>query len=144
MIEGFQPTDMKEIMRLWRTGNQAAHDFIAQAYWEGHEKQVEEMMPLSELYVYRKEAEIKGFIGISEASYIAGLFVDAAAQNMGIGSALLSYCKRRYLALSLHVYEKNKKAIAFYEKNGFQIVNKTVQEETGEMEYEMRWKENLV
>jgi putative acetyltransferase len=46
--------------------------------------------------------------------------------------------------LSLHVYEKNKKAIAFYEKNGFQIVNKTVQEETGEMEYEMRWKENLV
>ncbi|MGI6664912.1 MAG: GNAT family N-acetyltransferase [Christensenellaceae bacterium] len=95
MIEGFQPTDMKEIMRLWRTGNQAAHDFIAQAYWEGHEKQVEEMMPLSELYVYRKEAEIKGFIGISEASYIAGLFVDAAAQNMGIGSALLSYCKRR-------------------------------------------------
>lgn len=44
--------------------------------------------------------------------------------------------------LTLHVYEKNKKAIKFYQKNGFKIIKEDIDKNTNEKEYMMLWENN--
>ena len=93
---------------------------------------------MAEVYVYMMEGKIAGFIGIME-EYIAGIFVDRQARSKGIGKELLDYAKSRKTRLTLRVYQKNKRAVRFYEREGFQIQQKAVDENTGEKELLMAW-----
>lgn len=85
-----------------------------------------------------------GFVGM-ENHYIAGIFVKKQMQSKGIGKLLLGTCKKASSELSLHVYEKNKRAVKFYMGEGFKLLEKQVDEHTGEVEYFMKWcKEPIV
>ncbi|SCY54777.1 GNAT family N-acetyltransferase [Alkaliphilus peptidifermentans] len=101
---------------------------------------MKKVLPDATIYVYEENNEIKGFIGIIEKSYIAGLFVSNKYHSNGIGSKLLKKCKQDYPVLKLDVYAKNLKAINFYKKHGFKIEQKKENNETKEIEYSMIWK----
>ena len=72
--------------------------------------------------------------------YIAGIFVAKELRSHGIGRQLVNYVKQRYEKLSLEVYRKNIRAIAFYQREGFSILSEAVDEDTDEKEYIMVWK----
>ena len=93
----------------------------------------------AEIYVYKEKEEIYAFIGLS-STYIAGIFVKKEKQAMGIGRKLIQYCKSKYPELMLSVYEKNERAIAFYEREEFKIVKEEIDKTTNEKEYVMVWK----
>ena len=95
-------------------------------------------MPNSEIYVYIEQGKVKGFIGINN-NYIEGIFIDSDSQNKGVGTALLNKVKEEKMELRLNVYEKNIKAVKFYQKNGFEIVKETVDKENNEKEFRMMW-----
>ena len=100
------------------------------------------MIPQSEVYVSidNQSQAIQGFIGIDD-EYIMGIFVDAQKQSHGVGSQLLKFVKSRKKNLTLNVYQKNKRAIQFYLKNGFIIVEDGFDEDTMEKEYTMVYKD---
>lgn len=85
--------------------------------------------------MYEDGNEILGFIGM-DVDYIAGIFVAEGYQGHGIGHQLIEAMKRKK-RLSLHVNEKNTRAVAFYKKEGFCIENYLTEKETGENEYLM-------
>lgn len=97
------------------------------------------MIPQSEIYVYRDNEEILGFIGLTDY-YINGIFV--SRRSSGIGKSLIDYVKKLKVSLELNVYEKNKLAIKFYERESFRIVSKSTDESTGEAELFMVWNKN--
>lgn len=138
MIRKIKNIDIDEIMQIWQNENIKAHNFIPKEYWKENYEYVKKILPNSEIYVYIEQNKIKGFIGINN-NYIEGIFIDSDSQNKGVGTALLNKAKEEKMKLLLNVYEKNKKAIRFYEKNGFKIVKKSVDNETNEKEYEMLW-----
>ncbi|WP_010269148.1 N-acetyltransferase [Paenibacillus senegalensis] len=141
MIRQLHSADLHRVMEIWLETNIQAHSFIPQAYWQENASLVRELLPQADVWVYEQaDGDIGGFIGIMEASFVAGLFVDSNIQSGGVGSALLSYCKQKYPELSLHVYEDNIRAVRFYEKNGFTIVGEMVNDATGKQEYVMQWK----
>ena len=61
----------------------------------------------------------------------------------GIGKHLLEYVKQTHSTLSLGVYQKNKRAVSFYLREGFSILSEELDEATGETEYTMIWKEKM-
>lgn len=87
----------------------------------------------------QRDGEMAGFIGLME-DYAAGIFVKENYQSMGIGKTLLDYVKERRGELVLHVYEKNKRGLKFYLREGFVKVGEQLEEENQEWEYEMRWR----
>ena len=97
------------------------------------------MLPEAEVYVYEKDDDIRGFIGMME-NYIAGIFVDEKFRSCGIGRELLDYAKSVKKELSLSVYKKNQAVARFYLRNGFEISSEAEDEATGEIEMLMRWK----
>ena len=138
MIRKFENTDIDAVMQIWQNENIKVHNFIPKEYWESNYEYVKKLLPNSEIYVYIENDKIEGFIGINE-DYIEGIFVNSNYQNKGIGTALLNKAKEGKEELTLNVYEKNRKAIKFYEKNGFEIVKESVDKETNEKEYRMLW-----
>ena len=71
---------------------------------------------------------------------IEGIFVANEMQSHGIGKLLLDFLKEKKTKLSLNVYQKNTRAIRFYQREGFQIQCEGLDEATGEKDYEMVWK----
>ena len=55
-------------------------------------------------------------------------------QSCGIGKLLLDYIKDKKVSLRLNVYQKNTRAISFYQREGFIIQCEGLDEATGEKE----------
>ena len=141
MIRELQKTDIDTVSQIWLDANRDAHDFIPAEYWENNFLPVKKMLLQAEVYVYMDECknEIEGFVGLDQ-EYIAGIFVRKEARSGGIGKALLDFVKEKKQELTLNVYRKNERAVRFYEREGFQIVDRTVDKSTDEKEYLMKWK----
>ena len=71
--------------------------------------------------------------------YIEGIFISAEMQSQGIGKILLNYVKGKRNKLLLNVYQKNTRAISFYQREGFEIQCNGIDEATGERDYVMAW-----
>ena len=141
MIRKLQKTDIDTVSQIWLDANRDAHDFIPAEYWENNFLPVKEMLLQAEVYVYIDECKnrIEGFAGLDQ-EYIAGIFVRKEARSEGIGKALLDFVKEKKQELTLNVYRKNERAVRFYEREGFYIIERTTDESTDEKEYLMRWK----
>lgn len=101
---------------------------------------VKELLLQATVYVYEDNQEILGFIGLND-EYIEGIFVSDEMQSFGIGKALLNYVKDKRSKLFLNVYQKNTRAISFYQREGFEVKNSGLDEATGEKEYVMAWQQ---
>ena len=99
------------------------------------------MLLQSEVYIYEDNREIQGFIGLN-GEYVEGIFVSDEYQSQGIGARLLNYIKNNRDKLSLSVYQKNSRAISFYQREEFEIQCEDLDEATGEKEYVMMWQSN--
>ena len=107
-------------------------------YFYFHEMQVlnvinEDKRHLDQLWVYDDEGIIKGFMWV-DSQQIKKLFVEPVLQSKGIGSVLLIYATTELEATYLWALEKNTRAIAFYQKHGFQLTEERMLEE-GTTEY---------
>lgn len=138
MIKPFDRSKLDEVMTIWLDTNIDAHPFVPASFWKDNFEAVKGALFDADILIYEEEV-VKGFIGIVEQSYIAGLFVDKAYQGQGIGRALIEACKQKYSSLVLDVYVKNESAVKFYEKCGFQIKQTKLNEDTGEEENTMKW-----
>ena len=127
-------------MQIWLHGNLDAHVFIAASFWTEHFEMVRDLLPQAELYVHENEntGQIDGFIGLTE-NHIEGIFVAKAARSKGIGKALLEYAKSRKPCLTLSVYQKNERALAFYRHEQFVVQSEGIDEDTNEAEIQMLW-----
>ena len=140
MIRALQKADINRVVDIWLDTNLKAHSFISAQYWENNYELVKEMLSQAEIYVYEDDQKIQGFIGLSD-KYVEGIFVSEKMQSQGIGKLLLNYIKGRKDVLRLNVYQKNIRAIHFYQREGFEIQCEGLDEATGEKDYVMIWQQ---
>ena len=139
MIRKLHDDDIDIIADIWLDTNIKTHYFISPQYWKDNFNAVKEMLSQSEIYIYEKDNTLQGFIGLID-EYIAGIFVSSEVQSCGIGKLLMSFVKGIKKQLSLSVYQKNTRAVKFYQRENFKIKSVNVDENTGEKEYMMIWK----
>ncbi len=139
MIRKFSIKDLDRVMEIWLSGNVQAHPFIPKEYWAQNFNGVRLIFPMADVYVYEDENGVQGFIGVDQG-YIAGIFVFESEQSKGIGSKLIDKVKSIYDSLRLNVYEKNRRAISFYLREGFIVKEELIDENTGMVEFSMIWK----
>ena len=140
MIRELQRNDINKVADIWLDTNIKAHDFIPAQYWKSNFKAVKEALSQAEVYVYEYDTEIQGFIGLND-EYVEGIFVSGEMQSRGIGKILLNYAKDKRNKLLLKVYQKNARAISFYQREGFEIQYRGLDEATGENDYVMTWQQ---
>ena len=139
MIRKLLNEDVDRVADIWLKTNLKAHYFISNQYWKSNYELVKEMMSQYEVYVFEADKMIQGFVGLND-EYIEGIFVSEEMQSCGIGKLLLDYIKGKKVSLRLNVYQKNARAISFYQREAFIIQCEGLDEATGEKEYTMLWK----
>jgi ribosomal protein S18 acetylase RimI-like enzyme len=78
-----------------------------------------------EIWVVERDGVVVGFVGL-RGDELTQINVDPAAQNRGLGGALLDHAMRlRPQRLELWVFQKNLAARRFYERHGFRLVRLT-------------------
>ena len=140
MIRELRKVDINKVAEIWLDTNIKTHYFISAQYWKSNFELVKELLLQATVYVYEDKQEIQGFIGLSN-EYIEGIFVSAEMQSQGIGTILLNYVKGKRNKLILNVYQKNTRAISFYQREGFEIQYSGLDEATGEKDYVMAWQQ---
>lgn len=139
MIRSLEPADLSAVTSIWLDANREAHDFIPASYWLEHLEEVRAALARAEVWVFADEAGLLGFAGL-QGDYIAGIFVRREARSHGVGRQLLDHMKECHPRLSLRVYEKNQRAAAFYRREGFHLLERGVDPETGEAELLLEWR----
>jgi len=140
MIRELRKVNINKVAEIWLDTNIKTHYFISAQYWKSNFELVKELLLQATVYVYEDKQEIQGFIGLSN-EYIEGIFVSAEMQSQGIGKILLNYVKGKRNKLILNVYQKNTRAISFYQREGFEIQYSGLDEATGEKDYVMAWQQ---
>lgn len=144
MIRKLQKVDINKVADIWLKTRAClkAHFFISEQYWISNYELVKEMLPQAEVYVYENDKRIQGFVGVKD-EYIEGIFVADEMQSQGIGKKLLDYIKDKKVKLQLSVYQKNVRAISFYQREEFIIRCGQLDKFTGEKEYVMNWESDI-
>ncbi len=138
MIRKFEMKDTKQVMQIWLDVNMDAHNFVQGDYWLSNYQSVQKQLLQADIFVYEQDEEIQGFVGMTD-DYLAGIFVDKKCRSMGIGKELLECVKQNYPVFSLNVYQKNRRAVDFYLREGLSIISKGIDEDTSEADYTMGW-----
>ena len=140
MIRELRKADIDIVANIWLDTNITAHYFISAQYWKSNFELVKELLLQATVYVYEDNQEILGFIGLND-EYIEGIFVSDEMQSCGIGKLLLDYIKNKKVRLRLNVYQKNTRALSFYQREEFNIQCEGFDGATGEKEYPMLWQQ---
>ena len=85
---------------------------------------------------------IGGFISMVD-SFLAAIFVAVDQQGKGIGKQLIDFVKQEQSVIELKVYKKNAPSIRFYQKQGFTLVEESLEIGTGEIECLMQWQQPI-
>ena len=86
------------------------------------------------LAAFEPDASMAGFIALTD-QHVDQLYVDPSRQRGGIGSSLLDQAlKISPGRLTLHVFEENRSARAFYERHGFQERGRRMNTEEGRID----------
>ncbi|WP_231950432.1 GNAT family N-acetyltransferase [Legionella spiritensis] len=118
--------DYLQLIEIWEKSVRATHEFLP-------DKAIHELKPLilnhylDAVFLQcskNMEGEIIGFIGIAEQK-IEMLFISPDVQGHGIGSALCQYAIEHLGVTKVDVNEQNPRAREFYEKMGFNVVNRS-------------------
>ncbi|GAA3635552.1 GNAT family N-acetyltransferase [Lactobacillus hamsteri] len=142
MIRKANKKDLNRLMKIWLDSNLDTHDFVPASYWQNHYDEVRNALLQANVFAYEDNDKILGFVGMID-HYLAGIFVDEKYRGHGVGTKLLAYIKQNYDNFSLHVYEKNKRAVSFYIAQGMKISMIDIDQDTNGREYSMEWKNNL-
>ncbi len=137
-VRKFIPDDIEELMELWLISNVKEQSFIPKKYWNKNFTEIRRIVELSEVFVYEENSKILGFISSMEAELV-GIYVAEGFRSKGIGKLLMEKMKDKMGILEASVYTKNKKAMAFFDKEEFQATSIRIDEATGEEEVLLRW-----
>lgn len=139
MIKILQPNQIDDVMNIWLASTTRAHPFIPESYWARNFMIVKKQyLPNAVTFTAEEDGQVQGFISMM-GNHIGALFIAPAFQKQGIGSSLLSHCKKEYDQLTVSVYVKNQNAVGFYRSQGFGIDEEKLDNAAGELEYLMSW-----
>lgn len=124
--------DYKELREVWQSAVIATHHFVTRPDLEFYHGMLTDELFERHVVIALKtpHGNIVGFAGI-DGDALSMLFVHAEFFGMGIGKRLLSYAVEELGVRKLEVNTQNERAMGFYLRYGFRIVDELPFDHTG-------------
>ncbi|GJM22024.1 MAG: acetyltransferase [Planctomycetota bacterium] len=132
MIRPYAETDKAELLAVWDRASALAHPFLSAEFQAQVRHDIGEVyLPITRTWVFERHDRVVGFISMIERE-IGGLFVEPELHGQGLGRALTDHARAELGALEVEVFERNTIGRAFYDRYGFQLIERKDHPETGE------------
>jgi putative acetyltransferase len=124
--------DFARVVEVWEASVRATHDFVAEADIEEFRPMVAAALAdIEHLACLRdRSGQLAGYIAVA-AGKVEMLFLHPESRGQGGGKRLLEYAVREFGAFELDVNEQNPQAVGFYERVGFEVVDRSELDGTG-------------
>lgn len=115
-----------ELIRVWESSVRATHEFLPEHYLLVlRDALLPKYLPEVTLICCKDEQQrICGFVGVARQA-VHMLFVADEQRGRGIGTRLLQHAVQVLGAERLDVNEQNPHALAFYQRQGFEVVGRS-------------------
>ena len=125
----FSPDHLDPLILMWRASFERALGMTDPHPLEDQKQYfIEKILPHHHVRVALLGAQVVGFCAASDRS-VAQLYIHTEFQGRGIGTAFLAWAKEQSGGcLCLCAFERNKLAQRFYERHGFRVVGRGVEE----------------
>ena len=130
-IKGYDQKYKQQILTVWERSVLATHDFLTPTDFS-EIKELAQIINFNHFQVYCliEDDLVIGFIGVADKK-IEMLFLDPKYFGQGLGKILMSFALNELSADKVDVNEQNVKAVNFYKKFGFEIVERTEKDDQG-------------
>ncbi len=130
MIRKYKEQDQEQLLYVWEEASKIAHSFLHPLFIASERENIPKLyLPIAETYVYEADNIVVGFMSLI-GDEIGALFVDPEYQGKGIGRKFVDFAKTIRDELVLNVFEENTIGRGFYDKYGFEIVERHIHELT--------------
>ena len=131
MIRKYREEDIEQILEIWFQASSLAHPFLEADFMEKEKANIREIyIPNTETWVYADGEVLLGFVSMMR-NEVGALFVRPEFHGQGIGTGLMNYVALIHNELEVEVFDKNAIGRAFYDKYGFELLEKHTHKETG-------------
>lgn len=138
MMRSYTAADLDAVLDVWYRASLIAHSFLPVEFLERERHQMaEQWLPMAETTVYESDGRVVGFLSLV-GNEVGGIFVDPDHQGTGIGRALMDGASGSRSFLELDVFEANPIGRRFYESYGFGLVDRHIDEDTGQPALRLR------
>ncbi len=138
--QDFTPKHAEELVLMWRASfERAVRVKDPHPLAEQQEFLLNKIVPDHQVRLAFIEGLIVGFIAATDES-ISQLYIHNDYQGIGIGTQLLNWAKSNSNGrLWLYTFEKNKRAQLFYERQGFNIIERGFEEVWQLNDFKYEW-----
>lgn len=141
-IKEYTAEDFEAIAELFRSVYVKTYPHFNPKFFEAERFRTilrEYTLPNSQVWTAKTDGKIAGFVALAR-NFIGQLYIYEDFQNKGLGGFWVKQAKTIYPDfLELYTFASNEKAIAFYEKHGFKIIERGIAPNEKMLDVKMRW-----
>jgi putative acetyltransferase len=138
MIRSFADRDVEDLLDVWHRASLIAHPFLTEGFLQRERVEiVERWLPTAETTVFESDGRVVGFLSLI-GNEVGAIFVDPDCHGRGFGQALMDHARDRRPHLELSVFEANEIGRRFYDAYGFRIIERRIEETSGQPELRLR------
>lgn len=131
MIRRYTANDLDDVLRTWEAASALAHPFLSSDFLEAERLNIGSVhLPNADTWVWEEDGTVVGFIALIE-NEVGAIFLDPDFHGRGIGRLLMDHARKLHGELEVEVFTANAIGRAFYDRYGFEFVEKRLHEPTG-------------
>jgi len=124
-IKAYDQKYKQQILKVWEQSVLATHNFLTPKDFTEIKELVQTInFDHFQVYCVTEDDFVIGFIGVDDKK-IEMLFLDPKYFGQGLGKMLMNFAKSELAVEKVDVNEQNIKAVNFYKKSGFEIIERT-------------------
>lgn len=133
MIREYKIEDTDALVSIWREASEVAHPFLPADFIEQEADNLRNVyLPHAQTWVIEENNKPVGFIAMIE-NEIGGLFLNPSCHGKGFGKSMVDYVVKLKGALRVDVFEKNTIGRWFYQRYGFEEIERYKHKPSGEV-----------
>lgn len=145
-VRSFENEDFEPVAALFREVYRQAYPHFDERFFVAERFRSimrEFVLPQARVWTVKRDLELVGFIALAP-NFVDQLYIRNAFRGKGLGGFLIEQAKLIHPDfLELYTFAVNEKAIAFYEKHGFRVIERGIAPDEQMPDVKMRWeKEN--
>jgi len=132
MIKKYEDHDIESVVSIWRRASELAHPFLTEAFLDQEDANMRNIYLVhAETWVIEHGGSVVGFIALIE-NEIGGLFLEPKLHGQGFGRALVERAVAEKGSLIVEVFKENVIGRRFYDSFGFQAIEESHHEASGQ------------